>query len=126
MKSITNLPQGGATQTYTLTSTGTTSIPSDIDGVVIYSGVLPAGTYIASIKLYLNYSVTEGENPYNYYIRCNNMIRVQRPAPAAYETLSGVITSDGTNPTVIALYQNSGATQERPYTYDTVNFVKLS
>ena len=111
---------------YTLNSTETTSIPSGVDGVVIYSGVLPAGTYIASIKLYLDYTIVESEPTYSYYVRCNNDIRVQRYAPMSYETLSGVVTSDGTSSTVIALYQNSGVTKERVYTYDTVNFVKIS
>ena len=104
---------------YDISTTSTTLIPNNTD-TDIYSGVLPKGTYIASIKLYMNIT-----SAVTWYVACQ-ALRSQKICSCAYEQISGLVTSDGTTPIKVAIYQTTGSTLTRPYDYDVVKFVRLN
>lgn len=104
---------------HSINSTSTTSIPNVTD-TAIYSGVLPKGTYMASIKLFMDIPTAT-----TWYVACQGL-REQKNCPCAYTQLSGMVTSDGVSPISVNVYQTTGGTLTRPYDYDLVRFVQLS
>jgi hypothetical protein len=111
---------------YNIPSLNVTSIPPSTE-TRIYSGVLPKGIYVISAQLFM--SGLKGWMTHIWGGGFNSSARNQMAIATderVYDTVTGVIESDGVTPIHIGVYHEvTGQTITRTYNYDKVTVVKV-